>query len=75
MSDQRQRLRQRLFRAIVVLKALTWGVIAVVLLVGIWQAATGTLDTPPRGPLVALGVLVALQLVAMAAWWLVGRRP
>jgi len=69
------RLRQRLFRLIVTLKALTWAVIAVVLLVGLWQAATGALAAPPKGPLIALGVLVALQLVAMAAWWLVGRRP
>jgi len=67
--------RQRLFRLILALKALTWAVIAVILLVGLWQAATGTLTAPPRGPLVALGLLVALQLVAMAAWWLVGRRP
>lgn len=71
----RAAIRNRLFRLIVLLKAMTWIAILMVLGVSIYRLATGTAGEMPQAPLFAIGALVALQIIAMLAWRLAGKAP
>ena len=67
-------IQNRLFRLIVLLKAMTWIAILMVLGVSVYRLATGDPGPMPQAPLYAIGVLVSVQLLAMLAWRLV-RQP
>ena len=66
-------LEQRLFRLCIALKILFWVAVMTMLLIGIWDVASGNNFGPPMALIWALPLLAALQLGAWFAWWRVRR--
>ena len=61
----------RLFRLIVMLKAMTWIALLSVLGVSLYRAAMGADNPLPVTALTVIGALAVLQVAAMVAWRLV----
>ena len=67
----RPAMQKRLFRLIVMLKAMTWITVLAVLGTSLYRMATGAQNGLPVAALYAIGTLVVLQIVALLAWRLV----
>jgi hypothetical protein len=66
-------LEQRLFRLCISLKLFLWVAILTMLVIGIWDVASGRKFGPPMALIWSLPVLGGAQLCVWFVWWRIRR--